>query len=218
MYDPIPATHISPLKDSATPDSVVTCPAVVPESGADSGDNCDYDDGAQWFAMRDLTRPNAKLPAYKRLEEMGFDVYTPLVTRIVGNGAGRKRITVPVIHDLLFVRATRERLDPVVERMATLQYRFARGKGYCVPITVRNAEMARFIRAVSFTSNPQYFLPSEITPDMYGRRVHIVGGPMDGYEGYLLKTRGTRKRRLLVSLDTILALAVEVSPEFIELL
>ena len=41
---------------------------------------------------------------------------------------------------------------------------------------------------------------------------------MDGYEGFLLKARGTRKRRLIVNLDTFLALAVEVAPEFIALL
>ena len=85
-------------------------------------------------------------------------------------------------------------------------------------MTVRTAEMARFIFAASLTENPQYYQPSEITPDMYGRRVRIIGGPMDGYEGFLLKARGTRKRRLIVNLDTFLALAVEVAPEFIALL
>ena len=183
-----------------------------------SDNGADVNEEPQWFAMRDLTRPNAKLPAYKRLSGMGFDVYTPLLTRLVGTGAARQRVTSPVIHDLLFVRSTRGQLDPVVDHTPTLQYRYARGCGYRVPITVRNAEMALFIHAASLNETPQYFLPSEITPDMYGRRVHIVGGPMDGYEGYLLKTRGTRKRRLLVSLDTILAIAVEVSPEFIQLL
>lgn len=197
MYDHVPATHIEPTGNQALTDG---------------------DDSLQWFALRDLTRPNAKLPAYKKLVDMGFEVYTPLVTRLVGNGPGKKRIRVPAIHDLLFVRATRERLDPIVRRMSTLQYRFARGQGYCVPLTVRSVDMARFVSAVSLTSTPQYFLPSEITPEMYGRRVHIVGGPMDGYEGYLLKTRGSHKRRLLVNLDTFLAVAVEISPEFVELL
>lgn len=167
--------------------------------------------------MRDLTRPNAKQPAYRRLAEAGFDVYTPLITKLIGSGPSRKRITEPVIHDLLFVRSTREVLDPVVERIATLQYRYARGRGYCVPITVRSVEMARFIQASRLCPNPKYYSPSEITPDMYGRRIHIIGGPMDGYEGYLLKTRGSRRRRLIVNLDTFLTLTVEIAPEFIQL-
>ena len=53
---------------------------------------------------------------------------------------------------------------------------------------------------------------------MIGRRVRIIGGPMDGYEGSLLKMRGSRRRRLLVTLDSLLTLAVEISPDFITLL
>ena len=32
----------------------------------------------QWFVMRDLKRPNAKLPAYQQLIEDGFEVFTPM--------------------------------------------------------------------------------------------------------------------------------------------
>ena len=85
-------------------------------------------------------------------------------------------------------------------------------------MTVRDTEMERFIRAVSLSENPVYYLPSELTPDMIGRRVRIIGGPMDGYEGSLLKMRGSRRRRLLVTLDSLLTLAVEISPDFITLL
>ncbi|HBN63457.1 MULTISPECIES: UpxY family transcription antiterminator [Duncaniella] len=174
---------------------------------------------AQWFAMRDLTRPNAKMPAFRMLSERGFEVFTPMVTKLSVNPAGKKlRLHVPAIHDLLFVHSTTSALDPIVEHTPTLQYRYAKGLGYRVPMTVRTAEMARFIFAASLTESPQYYQPSEITPDMYGRRVRIIGGPMDGYEGFLLKARGTRKRRLIVNLDTFLALAVEVAPEFIALL
>ena len=31
-----------------------------------------------WFVMRDLKRPNAKLPAYIQLEQEGIEVFTPL--------------------------------------------------------------------------------------------------------------------------------------------
>lgn len=36
-----------------------------------------------WFVMRDLKRPNALSPAWKTLPGMGFEVFTPLRTRIV---------------------------------------------------------------------------------------------------------------------------------------
>lgn len=177
------------------------------------------DNTPQWFAMRDLTRANARRPAWRQLSEAGFEVYTPMVTRIVTADSGkRSRITEPAIHDLLFVHATRAELDPKVARIDTLQYRYGRGLGYRVPMTVRTADMERFIHAVGQSATPRYYLPSEITPDMVGHRVRIVGGPMDGYEGSLLKLRGSRNRRLLVNLESLLSIAVEISPEFITLL
>ena len=53
---------------------------------------------------------------------------------------------------------------------------------------------------------------------MYRRRIRIVGGTLDGYEGRLLTTRGSKVRRLLVELKGFLAVGVEVNPEYIKLL
>lgn len=49
----------------------------------------DLSTGEQWFVMRDLKRANAKLPAYKQLEEAGFRVFTPMTTKIMEKG-GKK--------------------------------------------------------------------------------------------------------------------------------
>lgn len=171
-----------------------------------------------WYAMRDLKRPNAKLPGYRLLKEAHFEVFTPMRQRPAVR-QGRKTLEeVPVIQDLLFVRSTRDRLDPVVERTATLQYRYGRGNGYRNPIVVPRTDMERFIHAVSTSAHPVYYLPEEITPAMYGRRIRIIGGPLDGYEGGLVTTRGSRTRRLLVELPHFLAAGVEVSPDYIMLI
>ena len=85
-------------------------------------------------------------------------------------------------------------------------------------MTVPEAEMARFIQAVSATESPKYFLPEEITPDMKSRPIRIVGGILDGYEGTLLTTRGSKVRRLLVELPGLLGVGVEVEPDYIQLL
>lgn len=53
---------------------------------------------------------------------------------------------------------------------------------------------------------------------MYGHKIRIVGGTLDGYEGYLLTTRGSKVKRLLVELENYLAVSVEVLPEFIQLI
>lgn len=53
---------------------------------------------------------------------------------------------------------------------------------------------------------------------MRNRKIRIVGGPLDGYEGSLVSVRGTAAKRLLVELPMLLAAAVEVEPEYIQLL
>ena len=53
---------------------------------------------------------------------------------------------------------------------------------------------------------------------MYRNRIRIIGGTLDGYEGFLLTMRGSKVKRLLVELPSLLAASVEVEPEYIELL
>lgn len=60
-----------------------------------------HDADKQWFVMRDLTRPNAKLPAYKMLEKMKIDFFTPMVHKLVMVKGKREDREVPFIHDLI---------------------------------------------------------------------------------------------------------------------
>ncbi len=170
----------------------------------------------KWFVMRDLTRPNSLRPAYKQLASIGVDVFTPMRSSIVKRKGATIREDVPFIHDLIFVHSTATKIDDFLSFIPTLQYRFVRG-GYRKPMVVAENEMRRFIKAVQSVDTPQYFNVDEITPEMIGRQVRIVGGQLDGYEGKLLKCRGTRKRRLLVAIPNIIVAAVEVQPEFIKL-
>jgi transcription antitermination factor NusG len=166
--------------------------------------------------MRDLTRPNALQPAWQRLTELGFEVFTPTVTKVVKRKGAQVRIEAPAIHDLLFVNSERADLDPVVALISTLQYRYVRGGRYMQAMVVDDAEMERFIRAVRSVNDPRYFAPTELTSDMVGRKVRIIGGALNGYEGSLLSIKGLRKRCLLIGLADMITAAVEVSPDLIE--
>ena len=177
----------------------------------------DVNDRLQWFVMRDLKRRNAKQPAYKLLDGLVAKVFTPMEWKLAVRNGKRIREKVPFIQDLLFVHDTQQAVDPIVEKYDTVQYRYIRG-GYKIPMTVRESDMQRFIHAVNSTENTRYYKPEEITPDMVGRKVRIVGGPLDGYEGNLQKMQGARTRRLFVELPNLLAAAVEVQPEYIQLM
>lgn len=169
----------------------------------------------QWFVMRDLKRTNAKLPAYKYLDNNGVLVFVPMKWKIVVRKGKRERESIPFMQDLLFAYDSRLHLDPLVENVPTLQYRWLRNT-YREPMTVPEAEMERFMLAVKTSQSPQYYLPEEITPQMYGKKIRIIGGSLNGYEGYLLTTRGSKVKRLLVELKGYLAAGVEVNPEYIQ--
>ena len=167
--------------------------------------------------MRDLKRRNAKLPAYKMFRELEIECFTPMVRRLVMVRGKRVNMEVPFMQDLLFVKETHERLDPIVENTPTLQYRFIFGARH-TPMVVRTQDMERFIHAVESTESPQYYQPNEVTADMLHRKIRIIGGLLDGYEGYLLTVRGSKVKRLLVELPHLLMASVEVEPEYIQLL
>lgn len=167
--------------------------------------------------MRDLTRANAKMPAYRILKERNIRCFTPMTYKLFVRKGQRECRAVPFIHDLLFAYDTRNVLNSIVERVSTLQYRYQRG-AYCCPMTVPQADMERFISAVESVPAPHYYRPEEITPAIFHHRIRIVGGTLSGYEGYLQSTRGSKVKRLLVEIPSLLTAAVEVAPEYIQLL
>lgn len=169
----------------------------------------------KWYVLRDLRRRSSNTPGYIELRDKGFEVFTPLKWEITVRSGRRVRRQVPVISDLLFVRSVKDRLDAAVAPIPTLQYRYRRGQTIHDPMTVRDADMERFINAVNLSDSVRYYSLDEITPEMYGKEICVVGGPFDGYAGRLLFMRGSRKKRLLVEIPDFIAAAVEVQPEFI---
>lgn len=174
-------------------------------------------DRMQWFVLRDLTRPIAKQPGYMRVQQAGLEVFTPMKW-VVSQVNGRKiRRKIPAMHEQQVVDATREELDPVIDKTDTLQYRFVKGAAYRQPMTVHEAEMNRFIAAATATDTPKYYTPDEITKLAYGKRVRLVcDGIMNGYEGKLLAIRGSRRKKLVIEMPGLLAVEYEVSPEYVQ--
>ena len=172
----------------------------------------------QWFVMRDLKRRNANTLAIHELTDAGVEVFTPMTQMIMTIGGRRQRRYVPVIHDLLFVHEVKPTLDSLVQKLPTLQYRYVFGRSKDEPMTVRDEEMQKFIYAVNQADSPLYYMPGEFNDTMYGKKVRIIGGVFNGYEGRLLSVKGMRKKRLIIELEGLMAVAVEVEPEFIQVL
>lgn len=172
----------------------------------------------RWFVMRDMKRPNAKKPAYKALPELGFEIFTPMHWVLRDNRKeGKTKEYVPFIHGLLFVKSVRAALDGVVDKTDTLQYRFVKGAQQ-TPMVVPTDDMERFINAVTASKECVYYSPEEVTPEMLGKRVMIVGGALDGAVGSLITKRGSKKKRLLLQLKDVLVASVEIESGLIKVL
>ena len=138
--------------------------------------------GNRWFVMRDLSRSNAKVPAWEMLRDKHIRHFTPLVWRMMSVGGKRKPRQVPYIQDLVFAYGTRGELDPLVERVRTFQYRYLRHT-WREPMTVPDLEMERFIRAVESTHSPRYYTPEEVTPEPPRGDTHAAGRGRGGGAG-----------------------------------
>ena len=175
-----------------------------------------------WFVLRDLKRPNAKNSAYKLLQQEKFHLrdklFTPLQKRIYLRFGKPTLQEVPCIPDLLFVYASRQVLDPIISEISTLQYRYVKGGQPNTPMTVREADMNRFIEAVHKAEKVEFFTPEAVSPALYGKWIRIIGGPLDGLEGRLLSKRGSKRKRLIVDLPGFLSAAIEVEPAYIQVI
>lgn len=174
----------------------------------------------EWYVLRDLKRSNSRMRGYRLLQDLlgnQAEVFTPLVQRTFLRKGRRELVDVPFISDLLFVKAYRTQLDPIIEATPFLQYRFVKGCRWNDPMTVRSEEMQRFMNVVRGHSPYRYYRPEEVTPKLYGQTITIVGGELDGMEGRLMTVRGSKTRRLIVELQGLLAVGVEVHPDYIRL-
>ena len=175
----------------------------------------------RWYVLRDLARPNAKRPAYKQLQampEMKDCVFVPLKQHVFTEFGKRVVRFVPFMPDLVFVHKSKEELDPIVRQMDLLQYRYVRGGKQFEAMTVRAKDFEKFRDAVEQTDNVEYFSYDEVSPQLYGKQIRIIGGRLNGFEGRLMSKRGSKFKRLLIDLkECNLSAAFQVESEYIQL-
>ena len=125
---------------------------------------------------------------------------------------------VPYMPDLVFVHKSKEELDPIVRKMELLQYRYVRGGKQYEAMSVRAKEFEKFREAVEQTDNVEYYSYEEVSPQIYGKQIRIIGGRLNGFEGRLMSKRGSKYKHLLIDLEECnLSAAIQVETELIQL-
>ena len=151
------------------------------------------------------------------MPELSGRVFIPMKQRVYVEFGKRVVRNVPYMTDLIFVHLSRPQLDPIVARMPLLQYRYLKGGKQFEAMTVPHAEMTQFMQAVQQAQTVLYYSLDQVSPQMYGHHIRIIGGNLDGTTGRLLTRRGSKTKRLLISLPACnLAAAIEVEPQYIQ--
>ena len=139
-----------------------------------------------WYAMRATYRREPD--AMRLLKKENLGCFIPMQYKISIKKGKKVRALVPVVHNLLFVRACPS-----------------------------DVQMQRFI-AVAGTYNDHllYFQPEELNLSK-GTKVRITGGDFAGQEGIFLKVKGARDRRVVIEIQGVIAVALAtVHPDLIE--
>lgn len=169
----------------------------------------------QWFAMRATYRRGMQIK--ELLDKQGISNFIPMRYEMQEKNGRKRRMLVPVISDLIFVRAVQSELQWVKDRNPYLQYMIDVRNGQ--KIIVPDEHMRQFIAvAGTYDEHLIFFSPDEVNLRK-GTKVRIIGGDFKGYEGIFIKVKGARDRRVVISLQGIIAMAMAtLSPDLVEVI
>lgn len=169
-----------------------------------------------WFAMCSYKR---ELSIQKELEKAGIESFIPMRYILKEHNGKKERVLVPAISNLIFVHTTKSTLQDFKMRHPYLQYIIQKMNSRREIITVPIIQMDEFIKiAKKHEEDIIYYKPEEISLEK-GDKVRVHGGVFDGVIGVLLKVKGKRSKRVVVTIPGIVAIAAAyIEPDLIEII
>ena len=161
-----------------------------------------------WYAMRATYK--REFIAREYLNNKGFEVFLPLRKEIKVVRGIKRKVTAPAVKSLLFVKAKKEDLQQAKFGLEYLQYLTRKLDGKNIPIIVPSDQMEQFKRVVEDDNvDKTYFAPGEINL-AEGTKVKVHGGPLDGYEGKLVKVNGKRNKQFFLNVEGVISVNAEL--------
>lgn len=175
------------------------------------------DENKHWYVMRTLGR-FCETVVKQKLDDSGIRYYQAMKA-VVKTLRGKKCILKePVIPNLLFVYGSKEKILPHTVIGSNFQFVYNRCSGKQADcLIVPEKAMEDFIRIAESNEKTQIFMPEEIQL-LKGQRIRMIGGVMDGIEGYFVKKKGCRRKTIVVVLDGLFGISAEVEPDMVELI
>ena len=173
-------------------------------------------DPKMWFPMRVTYQREMKVKA--ELDRLGIENFVPMkyrITELQNDGESElRRVLVPAINNLIFVRSSQERMselkmtNDVLEPLRYMMDHTA-GKPHEI-MTIPDKQMENFMRVASVTDDSVMFLDEETIVGKEGKRVEIMGGAFEGVTGVIRRVK--RCKRVVVELEGIASVAIAFVP------
>lgn len=157
-----------------------------------------------------------ELKIKKSLDEIDIENFIPMHYEIVNTKDGRKRMLVPAIHNLIFVRSTQEVLTGLKmtrKEFEPLRYimRVSRTEEKAKEIIrVPDKEMEDFILVASAQDDSIMYLDYNEFIGKEGKRVRIEEGTFAGVEGVIKRIK--KNKHVVVQIEGVAAIAIAYVP------
>ena len=173
-------------------------------------------DPKMWFPMRVTYQREMKVKA--ELDRLGIECFIPMTYKLVESqndgDTELRRVLVPAINNLIFVRSTQERLSELKRRNEVLEpLRYIIDQTAERPhviLAVPDKQMENFMRVASQTDDSVMWLDDETIVGKEGKRVEIMGGAFEGVVGVIRRVK--RCKRVVVELEGIASVAIAYVP------
>ncbi len=183
----------------------------VPRSGRGGREfESPLSDNMYWFAMRVTYRREMKVKA--EMDALGVPVFVPM-RRIMQQGQRLANALEPAIHNLIFIYASKERMQALKESRPELQYMMRPMDGKMEKIIVPQKQMDDFMRVCTTSADFVEIVPAEDVRLKPGQKIIVAGGPLQGICGYFQRIGSHRARRLIVSIPGVCSATVEIKAE-----
>ena len=169
-----------------------------------------------WFPMRVTYQQEMKVKA--ELDRLEIENFVPMRYKVVeaqnDGDTELRRVLVPAINNLIFVRSTQERVSELKRRNEVLEpLRYMMDHTATCEhtiMTVADREMENFMRVASRTDDSVMFLDNETIVGKEGKRVEIMGGAFEGVTGVIRRVK--RCKRVVVEIEGVASVAIAWVP------
>ena len=137
-----------------------------------------------WYAF--YTKSRAEKKVYDRIDNLGFEVFLPLVTTVRQWSDRKKKVKIPLIRSYIFVRTKQKKIIDILQVPGIVRVLKYLGK----PAIVKDYEIENLKILVRQGQNVKKI--KDISELEIGAEIEIAQGPLKGLRGKCVSFRGNK--------------------------